>query len=83
MPAKTATPTGQRPKVLSAGFAKRLRLAKDDSGQSLRDLAAASDCSKDAVRLYVDGQREPQISTTERLANALNVTPQWLAYGVE
>lgn len=67
----------------SAQFYERLREARAGAGQSIRGLAAAADVSQETVRLLQNGGRCPGIDTTERLADALGVTPQWLAYGIE
>lgn len=71
---------------LAAGFPARLAEARAGSGLGIRAIAAMADVTPNTIRLYLNGQREPQISTVERLAEAMStpdkaIDPRWLAYG--
>lgn len=72
--------------ALSAGFPARLAEARESSGLGIRAIAAMADVTPNTIRLYLNGEREPQIGTVERLAEAMStpdraIDPRWLAYG--
>ena len=66
-----------------SSFPQRLRQARESAGLSIRALAAAAEVAPGSVVHYEDGKTDPARGIVERLASALNVTPQWLAYGIE
>lgn len=64
-------------------FPQRLRKARESAGLSIRALAAAAEVAPGSVVHYEDGKTDPARGIVERLATALGVTPQWLAYGIQ
>jgi transcriptional regulator with XRE-family HTH domain len=64
-------------------FPARLASARESAGMSLQGLADASGTSHSSVRLWLAGRAEPSIGNSAKLAEALGVTPCWLAYGCE
>jgi len=69
--------------VTSATFSARLKDARESAGMSLQGLADASGTSHSSVRIWLAGRAEPSIGNSAKLAEALGVTPCWLAYGCE
>lgn len=67
----------------SATFSARLKEARAKAGLSIKGLYLAADTSRRSVSLWEEGGATPRIDTVERLAEALGVTPCWLAYGCE
>jgi transcriptional regulator with XRE-family HTH domain len=67
----------------SPTFPARLQSARESTGMSLQGLADASGTSRDSVRLWLAGRVAPSIGNAAKLAEALGVTPCWLAYGCE
>lgn len=61
-------------------LAKRVKLAREQLGLSLRALGAAAGASGQVVMMVERGQ-PPLINTVEALAVALDVSPGWLAFG--
>lgn len=64
------------------GVGARLRAARLDRGLNMRDLGRQSQTSHTTVRLTESGETVPSIATAEVLAQALGVSPGWLAYGI-
>jgi transcriptional regulator with XRE-family HTH domain len=64
-------------------FADRLRQLRTARGVTQAGLAAASGVSLGAVRDYEQGKKEPSAGNLVRLAQALGVTLDELAQGVE
>jgi len=64
-------------------FPARLAQARESAGMSLQGLADASGTSHSSVRIWLAGRAEPSIGNSAKLAEALGVTPCWLAYGCE
>jgi uncharacterized SAM-dependent methyltransferase/DNA-binding XRE family transcriptional regulator len=74
--------TGQ--KLASEGVASRLKRARLDQGLSQRKLCELAELSSATVRqIEASKHRMPVIDTVEKLAAALGVSNQWLAYGDE
>jgi transcriptional regulator with XRE-family HTH domain len=69
--------------VTSATFSARLKDARESAGMSLQGLADASGTSHSSVRIWLAGRAEPSIGNSAKLAEALGVSPCWLAYGCE
>jgi transcriptional regulator with XRE-family HTH domain len=69
--------------VTSATFPARLQSARESAGMSLQGLADASGTSHSSVRKWLEGHAQPSIGNVAKLAEALGVTPCWLAYGCE
>lgn len=69
--------------MTSSTFPARLQSARESAGMSLQGLADASGTSHSSVRIWLAGRAEPSIGNATKLAEALGVTPCWLAYGCE
>lgn len=69
--------------MTSATFPARLQSARESAGMSLQGLADASGTSHSSVRKWLEGHAQPSIGNVAKLAEALGVTPCWLAYGCE
>lgn len=86
IPPTDPTPQPAKAPVVSAtlhlGLAKRLRAARDVRTMSMRQLANAAGVSAQSVMMTEAGNTIPKVSTCERLAQALDVAPGWLAYGL-
>lgn len=67
---------------LSAGLPDRLLQSRQERGFSLRELGRRSDTSDNFVHMTETGATVPSIAKVEQLANALDVSACWLAYGV-
>lgn len=65
------------------GVGARLQAARLARGMNLRDLGRESGTSHTTVRLTETGVTVPNIANTEAIAQALGVSPAWLAFGVE
>ena len=74
----TITPTDQGP---VAGFAGRLREAREAAGLTLWGLGDAAGISGPAVSQFEHGPKLPTLETAARLAAALGVRAGWLAFG--
>lgn len=60
----------------------RIEAARAARGVSIHRLAAASGLSRSGLRkVRSPGKAGPTIDTIRRLANALGVSPGWLAFG--
>jgi transcriptional regulator with XRE-family HTH domain len=57
-----------------------MRVAKDIS---MRELARRANITQPTITGYEAGERYPDIRTLEVLAQALDVSPCWLAYGID
>jgi transcriptional regulator with XRE-family HTH domain len=63
-------------------FAERIRRVREERGFTVPDLAAAVGVSPGAIRQLESGQiKNPSFALGLRLANRLNVDPQYLALG--
>jgi transcriptional regulator with XRE-family HTH domain len=63
-------------------FAERVRRVREERGFTVPDLAAAVGVSPGAIRQLESGQiKNPSFALGLRLANRLNVDPQYLALG--
>lgn len=65
----------------STGFAARLTAARAHHKLSLRALAEFAGVSHMTVQKLEHGENVPALDTCERLAVALDVAPEWLAFG--
>lgn len=74
-------PTGLPSEPLHGRLGERLRQRREAAGISVRALAAAASCSDTAVRNIENGQVAAGVNTVEALADALGISPRWLAYG--
>lgn len=63
------------------GMPERLIQAREASGRTVRGLAALAGLSAQAVLYIEEGRTVPKVDTCEQLAEALRVSPGWLAYG--
>lgn len=68
--------------LLSSSFPRRLAAARAQSGLSVRAIGAAAGVSHQTVSVLEHGPHDPSLGTVERLAIALDVAPEWLAFGV-
>lgn len=68
--------------VTTTPIKDRLRTAREASGYSLRDLAAASGLTQQALGDLESGRTDdPRLSTVRKLAAALRCSACWLAFG--
>jgi transcriptional regulator with XRE-family HTH domain len=65
------------------GCPDRLRRAREASGLSMRELAAAAGITHQTWSNTETGSTVPKVDSLERMAVALGVSPSWLAYGYE
>lgn len=61
----------------------RLRSARRAVNKSARALSIAAGLSQNSVAQFEAGARRPRLPTLEALADALHVSPAWLAFGTE
>lgn len=64
-------------------FATRLRRARTAQRLSASALSQAAGMSRGSVAFLEAGERLPRLSSVERLARVLNVSPGWLAFGLD
>lgn len=77
---------GRKPKLSPKdrpGWARRIAKARAARKLSQIQLAEIIDSSQSAIGDYETGKNEPSLAVFTRLANALNVTPQWLIFGTK
>ena len=75
-------PLSEQTDLLCAALSSRLAEARAYLGMSRKELGRYSKTSDTAVRKAEVGEACPNIATVESLADALCVTPCWLAYGI-
>jgi transcriptional regulator with XRE-family HTH domain len=63
------------------GVGIRLAEARSALGLSKADLARAADVARSMVFYIEEGASVPSVEMAEALADALDVSPAWLAYG--
>ena len=69
-------------RLSSEGLARRLKKKRKEVDLSTHDLAYASGITAAAISKIENGNgKATAIGTVERIARALRVSPQWLAYG--
>ena len=66
--------------MLCEGLAARAREVRTLRGLSMREVARRAELTEGAVRSTEQG-RQPGLDTLEQLAQALGVSPSWLAFG--
>jgi transcriptional regulator with XRE-family HTH domain len=66
--------------LVSTGAGSRLRAMRESRGLTLREVAEAAGITHTTVRATESGRTLPSVATTEQLADALEVSPAWLAY---
>lgn len=71
------------PNPLHYMFADRLRRSRKAAGLLAAGLSAAAGMSSSAVRQLEAGPGVPTLRTVEHLARALELSPGWLAFGLE
>lgn len=59
-------------------FKERLKEARENKGLLIKQLAAESNIDLSTVKLYSSGARVPGIGNLNKLAAALDVSPEWL-----
>lgn len=59
-------------------FKERLKEARENKGLLIKQLAAESKIDLSTVKLYSSGARVPGIGNLNKLAAALDVSPEWL-----
>ncbi len=62
---------------------RELKALRAERGLTQRQLSAKSGVAQDAISKLERGEREPQMRTVRKLANALAVKPYVLLYGSE
>lgn len=80
-PAPTPNPGARPCPEMFRGIPERLRLAREQSGLSMRAIARATELSAQTIALIEAGRSVPLISNIEAIAKALSVSPGWLAFG--
>ncbi|MFO0580534.1 MAG: helix-turn-helix domain-containing protein [Polyangia bacterium] len=64
-------------------FAERIRDRVDASGLTRLELAALVGLTHSVLLTAEDGKHVPRLASVERIADALAISPTWLAYGDE
>jgi transcriptional regulator with XRE-family HTH domain len=64
-------------------FPQRLRKARKAAGMSGAGLSVTAGVAQNAASAMESSVRLPRVGTLEKLADALRVSPGWLAYGLE
>lgn len=64
-------------------FSERLKRARREKNVTAEALSVAAGVSNSAVSHLEAGSRLPRLPTLERIANALRVSPGWLAFGAD
>ena len=72
-----------RKNPLHLKFPERLRRARKEAALSASALSLTAGISKGGTAKLEAGSWVPRLSTVERLAVALRVSPAWLAFGIE
>lgn len=68
---------------IGQGFAERLRSARAEAGLTIRELAKRVGITHQSIVSYEGGRGGgARIDTIHALAEALQVSPCWLAYGI-
>jgi transcriptional regulator with XRE-family HTH domain len=67
---------------VSAGLPMRLAQLRQERGFSYRELARLSQTSHKFIQMTETGATVPSIAKVEQLAQALAVSPSWLAFGI-
>lgn len=67
-----------RAKPEAVAIGGRIRSAIDESGLSVREVAAAADLSLNWLYVLMRGEAMPSLPTLGRLAKVLGVTRDWL-----
>lgn len=75
------SPAIREPLRLCQGIGDRLRQARHARGLSTRALSEPAGVSHQTVLHIEDGETIPLLTSCERLAVALDVSPGWLAFG--
>lgn len=70
------------PNPLHFTFADRLRRSRKAAGLLAAGLSRAAGLDKNTVGLLEAGPGLPKLSTVEKLARALGLSPGWLAFGL-
>lgn len=78
-----AQPSAPSDVPLSMGLPERLLQARQLRALSRLQLGQRSETSHTLVRMTETGTTLPTLAKLEALAKALNVSPAWLAYGIE
>lgn len=64
-------------------FSKRLKQAMDEQGVTQTDLCAKVGLGKSSVSQYVSGKNIPNAFRMKMIADALNVSPDWLSGSID
>lgn len=73
----------RRTRELGPSIGKRLRLARELRGLTVRELAEVGHCTTHTIQRISDGLGgNTGLGTITDLARALKVTPEWLAFGI-
>ena len=75
--------TRGRANPLHTKFPLRLRRARKAAGLSSAGLSVAAGLGRSGASVMENAKRLPRVSTLEKLADVLRVSPGWLAYGLE
>lgn len=74
--------TSGRPHPLYYRFAERLRRSRKKASMHAAGLSRAAGLDKNLVSLLEAGPGLPKLSTVEKLARVLGLSPGWLAFGL-
>lgn len=75
-------PTAPAVSLRCSNLPERLREARTTQGLSLREVGRRAGSSGTQVRQIENGKAVPNLATVEELANALRLSPAWLAFGL-
>lgn len=72
----------RRTRELGPGIGKRLKAAREAAGLTVRELAELAHTSPTTIQMISDGRGgNSGVGVLADIARALDVTPEWLAYG--
>lgn len=77
------TVTRGRKNPLWFGFTTRIQAARSDAGLHRLALEQLAGFARGSLTRLEEGHSKPALDTVERIAQALGVSPGWLAYGDE
>jgi len=63
-------------------IAERIKIAREKKSMTKAELARQVEVSRASVSMWEDG-KNISVSNIHKIANALEVTPEWLQYGVK
>lgn len=64
-------------------FAQRMKKAMDERRVTQSDLASMTGLGRSSISQYLSGKNEPKVKTIMTIADALNVSVEWLTGQIE